>query len=194
MIFLVCLMFHPEVQRKIHEEMDRIIGDDRLPTHDDRESLQYLQAAWKEASRWRPTAPINFPHVTTEDQVNQGYWMPKGTLVFTNTGFMLRDPRIWDSPDEYKPERFLGPPQKDRPDPSIVFGYGRRVCPGRFFAEETGFVYAAALLWAFEIESIDGTATLDDIEWVDSEISPPLPFNVRFRPRNEKISQLLLDL
>src|SRR5260370_41427072 len=105
MIFLVCVMFHPEIQQKIHEELERVVGDDRLPTHEDRESLQYLRAAWREASRWRPTAPIStqfficrhsarlilsnpsdFPHVTTEDQVNQGYWIPKGSLIFTNTG------------------------------------------------------------------------------------------------------------
>ena len=59
MIFLACVMFHPDVQRKIHEEMDRVVGDDRLPKHDDKASLHYLQAAWKEAARWRPTAPIS---------------------------------------------------------------------------------------------------------------------------------------
>lgn len=59
MIFLVCILFHPEVQRSIHEELDRVVGDDRLPTHGDQQSLHYLQAAWKEASRWRPTAPIS---------------------------------------------------------------------------------------------------------------------------------------
>lgn len=59
MIFVVCVMLSPHVQRKIHEELDRVVGEDRLPTHDDRASLQYLHAAWKEAARWRPTAPIS---------------------------------------------------------------------------------------------------------------------------------------
>ena len=59
MIFLVCIIFHPEVQQKIHEELDRVVGDDRLPTYDDRESLRYLQAAYKESARWRPTAPVS---------------------------------------------------------------------------------------------------------------------------------------
>ena len=59
MIFLVCIMFNPDAQRKIHEELDRVVGDSRLPTSEDRASLPYLFAAWKESARWRPTAPIS---------------------------------------------------------------------------------------------------------------------------------------
>ena len=102
---------------------------------------------------------------------------------------MLRDPRIWDSPNDFNPDRFLEPYPKDRPDPSVVFGYGRRyvigilvfqliadvlgvprACPGRFFAEETGFCMATALLWAFDLECVDKNMTLDDIKFVDAAI------------------------
>lgn len=59
MIFVVCVMLSPHVQKKIHEELDSVVGDGRLPSHNDRASLVYLYAAWKEAARWRPTAPIS---------------------------------------------------------------------------------------------------------------------------------------
>lgn len=58
MIFLLCIMLHPEVQERIHEELDRVIGWERLPTSKDRASLVYVHAAWKEALRWRPILPF----------------------------------------------------------------------------------------------------------------------------------------
>ena len=51
-------MMHPEVQQRIQEELDRVIGSDRLPTSEDRASLVYFQAAWKESLRWRPSLPF----------------------------------------------------------------------------------------------------------------------------------------
>lgn len=74
MIFLVCIIFHPEVQRKIHEELDRIVGDDRLPTHEDRGLLHYIQAAWKESQRWRPTAPISVYTLFTQFSPSQNHF------------------------------------------------------------------------------------------------------------------------
>ena len=58
MVFLLCIMLHPAVQRKIHEELDRVIGMERPPTYEDRCSLAYIQAAWKEALRWHPITPL----------------------------------------------------------------------------------------------------------------------------------------
>ena len=56
--FLLCMMVHPKVQLRVHEELDRVIGLERLPTYEDRTSLAYIQAAWKEASRWHPIVPF----------------------------------------------------------------------------------------------------------------------------------------
>jgi len=57
-IFLLCMMLYPEAQQRAHEELDHVVGSERLPTYEDCTSLAYLQAAWKEASRWRPVAPL----------------------------------------------------------------------------------------------------------------------------------------
>ena len=58
MVFLLCIMLHPKVQQQIHEELDRVIGMERLPTYEDYLSMAYVQAAWKEALRWRPILPL----------------------------------------------------------------------------------------------------------------------------------------
>jgi hypothetical protein len=55
--FFYCMLLHPEVQEKLHEELDRVVGQDRLPTFDDHVNLRYLEAVRKEGSRWQPLTP-----------------------------------------------------------------------------------------------------------------------------------------
>jgi cytochrome P450 len=56
--FFYCMLLHPEVQEKLHEELDRVVGQDRLPTFDDHVNLRYLEAVRKEGNRWQPLGPI----------------------------------------------------------------------------------------------------------------------------------------
>jgi cytochrome P450 len=57
-VFILCIVLHPKVQQRVHEELDREIGHERLPTLEDLSSLVYLQAAWKECLRWHPITPL----------------------------------------------------------------------------------------------------------------------------------------
>ena len=83
------MSLYPEVQRKTQEEIERVIGTDRLPTFDDRDNLPYVDAIVKEALRWHPVAPMGVPHMTTEDDIYEGYFIPKGALLL---------PNIWCAP------------------------------------------------------------------------------------------------
>lgn len=74
----------PEVQRKAQEEIDRVIGKDRLPTLADRPSLPYIDAIVKEVLRWHPVAPMGLPHTSTADDVCEGYFIPRGSMLFAN--------------------------------------------------------------------------------------------------------------
>ena len=74
----------PEAQRKAQEEIDRVVGTDRLPTFEDRENLPYVDALVKEALRWHPVVPMGVPHVTTEDDIYEGYFIPKGSILLPN--------------------------------------------------------------------------------------------------------------
>jgi cytochrome P450 len=73
------MKLYPEVQRKAQEEIDRVVGEERLPTTEDRSNMPYLDVL-----RWHPIAPMGLPHTCTEDDVFDGYLIPKGTMVISN--------------------------------------------------------------------------------------------------------------
>ena len=80
----------PDIQRQAQEEIDRVIGTDRLPTMEDRARLPFVNAVLKESLRWHPVAPMGIPHMSSEDDFYEGYFIPKGSLIM---------PNIWyDSP------------------------------------------------------------------------------------------------
>lgn len=82
----------PDVQRKAQAELDSVLGAAdwlRLPTFADRESLPYLNALIKEVFRWHPVVPMDLPHVVTQEDEYEGYWIPKGASVLANIWFVL---------------------------------------------------------------------------------------------------------
>ena len=78
------MLQHPEVQRKAHEELDRMIGRERLPNLEDKDSLSYIQAIFKECLRWYPVAPFGLPHSVIADDEYKGLLIPKGSIIFQN--------------------------------------------------------------------------------------------------------------
>ena len=83
------MAMHPETQRKAQEELDRVIGANRLPEFDDRASLPYLNALLKEVMRWHTITPIAVPHSTVADDEYNGYYIPAGTTVIANVWCVL---------------------------------------------------------------------------------------------------------
>ena len=82
--FFMAMATHPEVQAKAQAELDAVVGPERLPEHSDRTSLPYINAIVKEAYRWQNVVPLGVVHRCMEDDVYNGYTIPKGTLVFPN--------------------------------------------------------------------------------------------------------------
>src|SRR5271170_1253181 len=82
--FFLAMTLFPEVQLKAQEEIDRIVGTKRLPNFEDRANLPYVDAIVKEVLRWHPVGPIGVPHMTTEDDIFNGYLIPKGALILVN--------------------------------------------------------------------------------------------------------------
>lgn len=82
------MALNPDVQRKAQEELDRVIGPNKLPTFADRENLPYIDAVVKETLRWHPVGPIGLPHMTTADDIYEGYRIPKGSIILPNIWYV----------------------------------------------------------------------------------------------------------
>lgn len=82
--FIQALLVWPEVQRKAQEDIDRVVGLDRLPTMDDYENLPYIRCCIKESLRWMPTAILGVPHAALREDTYMGYTIPKGAMVVNN--------------------------------------------------------------------------------------------------------------
>ncbi|KAK1317883.1 Cytochrome P450 98A2 [Acorus calamus] len=129
---MVELIRNPRVQAKAQEELDRVIGPNRIMSETDFLSLPYLQCVAKEALRLHPPTPLMLPHKASADVKLGGYDVPKGSNVHVNVWAVARDPAHWRDPLEFRPERFLEEDvdMKGHDFRLLPFGAGRRVCPG----------------------------------------------------------------
>jgi cytochrome P450 len=146
---------HPEIQKKAQRELDQLLGGDRLPTLADQDDLPYISALLKEIYRWHVPLPISIPKLLREDDDYKGYYLPKGAIVLENVWAVFRDPLTYPEPHKFNPERFmkdgkLGSSIRDPGD--RVFGSGRRICPGKYFANRAIFLRIATILATFDIE------------------------------------------
>ncbi|KAI0329985.1 cytochrome P450, partial [Cubamyces sp. BRFM 1775] len=154
MALFFAMASYPEVQKRAQRELDTVVGPSRLPDFDDAPALPYITAIMKECLRWRIVLPLGLMRRTTEDDEYRGYYIPKGTFIIPNAWAFTRDPRHYPDPEEFRPERYLKDGKMDPEvlDPSdIAFGYGRRACPGREFAEAMLGVMIASILHTFKI-------------------------------------------
>ncbi|KAJ7290010.1 cytochrome P450 [Mycena rebaudengoi] len=193
---LVMALF-PDVQDKAQEELDRVVGRQRLPTGSDIQGLPYITAVITEVLRWRPVAPLGLPHRSTVEDEYQGYRIPKGTLFMVNVWHIMHDPLIFPEPEQFKPERFL---DDDGQHADIVyrcnFGFGRRACPGRRFAEGSIFIALATILATCKIsDAVDDNGSEVEQEPVPTSggISHPSPFTCKIVPRHETVDMLLSE-
>ncbi|EYU42911.1 hypothetical protein MIMGU_mgv1a023589mg [Erythranthe guttata] len=126
------LIKNPRVQHTAHEELDRVIGTQRIITELDFPNLPYLQYIAKEAMRLHPATPLMLPHRSNSNVKINGYDIPKGSNVHVNVWAIGRDPQVWKNALEFRPERFIEEDvdMKGHDFRLLPFGAGRRVCPG----------------------------------------------------------------
>jgi len=187
--FFKALALYPEVQAKAQEEIDSVVGNDRLPSFEDRDHLPYIQALTKEALRWHAVVPIGVPHRVTEDNVFNGYFIPKGSLVLTNIWQMNHDPEVYSDPMSFRPERFMGP--KPEMDPAeACFGFGRRICPGRVLADASIFISCAMVLAVFNVSKYSEDGFIDTDQSTGT-ISHPSVFKCSISPRSDRAVALI---
>jgi len=207
--FVLAMCLNPEVQAKARAELDHVVGD-RLPSYDsDQESTPYLHAVIRETLRWHPPAPNGVPRRVREGDIYRGYLIPTGSYVIVNMWGILHDERRYPNPTIYDPERWLNPdnPVTDKTfeddertllDPwEVVFGHGRRICPGIALARTEMWIALATILATFEIKpKVDaktGRSILPEPAWSEELISLPRHYSCDIKPRSREAIDRLKD-
>ncbi|KAM3372483.1 hypothetical protein ACQJBY_019392 [Aegilops geniculata] len=148
------LMRNPAAMAKAQAEVRNNLQGKPSVTEDDLADLNYMRLVLKETLRLHPSVPLLLPREPTEACKVLGYDVPTGTTVFVNTWAICRDPKHWDAPEEFRPERFESGEVdfKGTNFEYTPFGAGRRICPGMLFAQSSMELALAALLYHFDWE------------------------------------------
>ncbi|CAK9179870.1 unnamed protein product [Ilex paraguariensis] len=183
------LLKKPEIFEKASEELDRVIGNSRWVEEKDIPHLPYIEAIVKETMRIHPVAPLLVPRLAREDCHVAGYDIRQGTRILVNVWTIGRDPELWDEPNEFCPERFIGKDidVKGQDFELLPFGSGRRMCPGYSLGLKVIQSSLANLLHGFKwklpnnmkpqdlgMEEIFGLSTPRKIP-LDAVVEPRLP-------------------
>ena len=214
--WLLVMLAYPDVQAKAHAELDEVIGRARPPSLADAASLPYIRAMVKETLRWSPITVLGMPHTTIADDWYEGMFIPKGTICLPNMRLINASTEAFGKDAaEFDPTRYLDEGrvnlQAGREDGHVTFGYGWRVCPGRYVAEASLMIDLATLLWAMRFERPDeAQGELDTHTLVHSgvmtsvllpiyvcwaeltrRLSRPVPFKFKAVPRIPEAEALL---
>ncbi|KAM6308524.1 cytochrome P450 1A5-like [Aegotheles albertisi] len=157
---LMYLVTYPNIQKRIQEELDQIIGQERRPRLSDRGMLPYTEAFILEMFRHSSFMPFTIPHSTTRDTALNGYYIPKDRCVFVNQWQVNHDERLWKDPLAFNPERFLNAEgtevNKVDGEKVLIFGLGKRKCIGEPIARWQVFLFLSTLLQQLEFSVREG--------------------------------------
>ncbi|KAI0835784.1 cytochrome P450 [Hypoxylon sp. FL0890] len=193
---LACVKFGPQFIPKAQEELDRVVGKDRLPTFENMPQLPYVRAVASETLRWRPVAVLGgTPHASTADDVYRGMFIPKGSTVIAPLWSIHLNESDFPEPDKFRPERFIEDRQYPGPFGHSAFGWGRRICPGMHLGSASVELNIARILWAFDVgpaKDANGKDIDADINaYSDGFNSSPLPFSCSIKPRSSRHAKVI---
>lgn len=197
----VAALHQPGFMARAHAVLDEVVGRDRLPRFSDRSQLTFIDAVAHELFRWRPISPGSIPRRAEQADEFKGVKIGKGVTVMANAWAIGRDEKVFDPSlgdlQDFKPERWLrqGPgdvKSKLRTDlPLPVFGQGRRICQGKRVATDGTFMQVASLLWAFDVELVDGPA-VDPWEMVVvGFMTMPKEVKFKLKPRGDWVLDVI---
>lgn len=185
------LLRHPKILSQVRQELDSVVGADRLVTEADLPQLTYLQAVIKETFRLHPSTPLSLPRMASESCEINGYLIPKGSTLLVNVWAISREPNSWADPLKFQPERFLPGSEKAQVDirgndfEVIPFGAGRRICAGMSLGLRMVHLLTATLVHAFDWNLPEGQMAekLNMDEAYGLTLQRAAPLMVHPRPR-----------
>ncbi|KAF5321938.1 hypothetical protein D9619_001235 [Psilocybe cf. subviscida] len=151
---VLTLLSHPDMMEKIQDEIDLVTNGSRLPEFSDEENVPYLKAFIKEALRFWSFVPLSVPHYLSVDDEYKGYFLPADSMIIPNTWAIMHNEKVFVEPYTFNPDRFLtGDNLKEiNAHYAASWGFGRRVCPGRFFAAGTMWITLAHILAVYDVK------------------------------------------
>lgn len=197
-IFILNMVRNVEIQEKARQEIDRVIGRNRLPSLDDRPNMPYINRIFYETARWHPVVPLGVPHKLQKDDYYKNMLIPKGSLVMANAHFMTHDPSIYSDPDSFNPDRYLPISEGGNGEPKPVghFGFGRRICPGQHLGSASVWIAITTILATFKISKAvdsDGMEITPNPNMTTGLESHPEHFPCVLRPRDERAIKLVQE-
>ncbi|KIK93114.1 hypothetical protein PAXRUDRAFT_145750 [Paxillus rubicundulus Ve08.2h10] len=181
--FLMVMILYPDTQRRAQDEIDSLLTENSFPDFGHRSSLPYVEAVLRETMRWHSVTPLALPHTTSCDDVFEGYFIPKGTMIMPNVWEMHNEESEYHQPHLFKPERHLNADGTLADDPlasRVAFGFGRRHCPGKWVADAVLWIGMVSILSLFRVERRkDGMEREIEVEanFTAGLIRRPLPYS-----------------
>ncbi|KIK58635.1 hypothetical protein GYMLUDRAFT_1005937 [Collybiopsis luxurians FD-317 M1] len=199
MNIILGFLLNPDSLKKGQAAVDAALGFDRLPNYGDEGKIPYVDAVVMEALRWQPVVPLSMNLLTIENaDIYGGHYIPANTIVLENTWAILHDPATYgEDVDQFRPGRFLNPDgtlNNAVPYPSAAFGYGRRTCPGKSYAQSALWLTVASLLSCFDFSkpvNEKGEEIHLSVDYIDGLITHPSTFECIIRPRSKVVERLI---
>ncbi|XP_061095520.1 cytochrome P450 2J2-like [Conger conger] len=174
---LLYMMKYPDIQEKVQAEIDRVIGQSRLPSMADRANMPYTDAVIHEIQRMGNIVPLNAFRMASKDTTLGGYFLPKGTSVLTNLTSVMFDKTVWETPHTFNPGHFLDSDGKFvRQDAFMPFSAGKRVCLGEQLAKMELFLFFVIIFQKFSFSPVQGVEL--NLEGEIGTTLTPVPFNI----------------
>lgn len=191
--FLNILINYPKVQRRLQQEVDEVIGDDRFASLSDRTAMPYTRAVIYELLRFTSVVSLALTHAAMKDETLSGHPIAKDTVIIPNLWGLHHDEDFWKEPYVFNPDRFLDvdgqllPADHPHRKHLMPFGAGTRVCLGESLALGRLFLLVTTFVQMFDIEAGDQKVSADPRTYIRGSILAQPDYEVRMIPRNRKL-------
>ncbi|XP_051838315.1 cytochrome P450 2C44-like [Antechinus flavipes] len=183
---LLLMLKYPEVQDKVQEEIDRVIGQHRIPSIKDKMEMPYTEAVLHEIQRYSDLVPLSLSHEVTHDTELQQYFIPKGTTVFPILSSALFDPKEFPNPHQFDPKHFLNEDGSfKKSDYFVAFSIGKRACLGEGLAKMELFLFLVTILQHFILKSTIDPKEINIKPCSTGIITVPPKYKLYLLPRYE---------
>ncbi|XP_066460298.1 cytochrome P450 2J2-like [Eleutherodactylus coqui] len=175
---ILLMLAYPDIQEKIHKELDEVLQDSSATTYEDRKRLPYTNAVIHEIQRFGNIASVGALRSNIKDITLDGYPIEKDTIILPNLDSVLRDPQYWETPEKFNPKHFLDKNGNFKSNEAFIpFSAGHRVCLGEQLARFELVIFFITLMRKFSFQLPEGVTEVNTKHVTKLTLQPP-PYKV----------------